>query len=44
MAAWIIRNRIKSVRGLRGFDGMGYKFDAERSSTDEPVFLRRSDA
>ena len=40
MAGWIIRNRVKSVRGLRDFDGMGYGFDAQRSATDNPVFVR----
>ena len=40
MAGWIIRNRVKSVRGLRDFDGMGYGFDAARSATDNPVFVR----
>ena len=42
MAGWIIRNRVKSVRGLRDFDGLGYGFDAERSSSDRPVFVRWS--
>ncbi len=42
MAGWIIRNRIKSVRALRDFDLDGYRYDAERSRTDEPVFTRRS--
>lgn len=40
MAGWIIRNRIKSVQALRDFDGMGYRYDAERSSVDQPVFVR----
>ena len=42
MAGWIIRNRVKSVRGLRDFDGLGYRFDPERSAGDRPVFVRRS--
>ncbi len=42
MAGWIIRNRVKSVRGLRDFDGLGYGFDAERSATDRPVYVRYS--
>ncbi|MCY4068687.1 MAG: peroxide stress protein YaaA [Acidimicrobiaceae bacterium] len=40
MAGWIIRNRVKSLRGLNGFDGLGYGFDAERSASDRPVFVR----
>ena len=42
MAGWIIRNRVKSVRGLRDFDGLGYGYDAERSGADTPVFVRPS--
>ena len=42
MAGWIIRNRVKSVRGLRDFDGLGYGFDPERSDTNRPVFVRYS--
>ena len=42
MAGWIIRSRLKSVRGLRDFDGLGYAFAAERSATDRPVFVRWS--
>ncbi|MEZ5378446.1 MAG: peroxide stress protein YaaA [Acidimicrobiales bacterium] len=40
MAGWIITERIKSVRALREFTGMGYRFDPERSTTDQPVFVR----
>ena len=42
MSGWIIRNRITSVRALRDFDLDGYRYDAGRSRTDEPVFTRRS--
>ena len=42
MSAWIIRNRVKSRKALAEFDGMGYRFDAERSTADQPVFLRRT--
>ena len=42
MAGWIIRNRVKSVRGLRDFDGLGYGYDAQRSGADQPVFVRYS--
>jgi hypothetical protein len=40
MAGWIIRERIKSAKALVEFDGMGYRYDAERSTIDEPVFMR----
>ena len=40
MAGWIIRNRVKSMRGLRDFDGLGYRFDPSRSVLAKPVFVR----
>ena len=40
MAGWIIQNRIKSVKALDEFDVDGYKFDADRSTTNEPVYVR----
>ncbi len=40
MAGWIIRDRIKSVSGLKGFTAMGYRYDRERSTVDQPVFIR----
>lgn len=42
MSNWIIRERVKSPKALREFTGMGYSFDAERSSSDRPVFTRVS--
>ncbi len=40
MSGWIIRNRIKSPRALLEFDRDGYRYDAERSQADRPVFVR----
>ena len=40
MSGWIIRERISSVRALNEFTGMGYRYDAERSKADQPVFIR----
>jgi len=40
MAGWIIRERVSSVRALNDFTGMGYRYDTERSSVDQPVFIR----
>jgi cytoplasmic iron level regulating protein YaaA (DUF328/UPF0246 family) len=40
MAGWLVRNRIRSMRGIRDFDGLGYRWDPERSTTVEPVFVR----
>lgn len=41
MAGWMIRERIKSVRALTEFDGMGYRYSADRSRPDTPTFVRR---
>ena len=43
MAGWIVRERVTSAAALAEFDEGGYRFDAGRSSRDEPVFTRRSD-
>lgn len=40
MAAWIITERVKSARALQRFDGLGYRYDPDRSQPDEPVFIR----
>lgn len=40
MAGWLVRNRIRTIRGIRDFDGLGYRYDPERSTSDEPTFLR----
>ena len=44
MAAWIVKNRIHSVGALRSFNGLGYAFDPERSTPDNPTFIRRQAA
>ena len=43
MAAWMIRNRVKSPAELEDFDGLGYTFSPAHSSDDRPVFVRRND-
>jgi len=40
MAAWLVLNRVRTVRAIREFDGAGYRYDRERSFPDEPVFVR----
>ena len=42
MCGWIIQERIKSVADLKGFSGMGYRYDEERSDEDQPVFVREA--
>lgn len=40
MSDWVVRNRVTDPEELSAFDGDGYYHDPERSSDDEPVFLR----
>lgn len=44
MAGWMIRERITAFSDLTQFDANGYRFDAARSTPDEPVFTRRTHA
>ena len=41
MAGWIVRERITAANALVAFDANGYRYDAERSTPDEPTFIRR---
>ena len=43
MAAWAIKNRVKSAGDLEDFDGLDYRFSPDRSSDERLVFLRRND-
>lgn len=40
MAAWLVLNRVDTIKGIRDFDADGYRFDPVRSTTREPVFVR----
>ena len=44
MSQWLIKNRITTRKALADFDGMGYRYDSERSTAEGPVFIRRNDA
>ncbi|MGK0276756.1 MAG: cytoplasmic iron level regulating protein YaaA (DUF328/UPF0246 family) [Ilumatobacter sp.] len=41
MAGWIVRERITTAKALVAFDANGYRFDADRSTPDQPTFTRR---
>jgi cytoplasmic iron level regulating protein YaaA (DUF328/UPF0246 family) len=41
MAGWIVRERITAASALVAFDANGYRYDADRSTPDEPTFIRR---
>jgi len=40
MAAWLVRNRVRTLKGIRDFDGLGYLYDRDRSTSSEPTFVR----
>ncbi len=40
MSAWLIRNRIDQVEGIKAFDVDGYRYNAAESGADKLVFLR----
>ncbi len=40
MAAWLVLDRVKSVKALRDFEGGGYRYSDEHSTADEPTFIR----
>ncbi len=40
MASWLVRERIRSPRKLKEFDGLGYAYDERRSTPSEPTFVR----
>jgi cytoplasmic iron level regulating protein YaaA (DUF328/UPF0246 family) len=40
MAGWVVRNRIRTIKAISDFDEAGYRFDPERSTDDQPTFLR----
>lgn len=40
MASWLVLNRAKTAKSITEFDGLGYRYDPERSTATRPVFLR----
>ncbi len=40
MAGWLVRNRVRSARAIRGFDEAGYRFAPDRSTAEQPTFIR----
>lgn len=39
-AAWLVLNRVRTLKALTAFDGAGYAYDPERSTPEEPTFTR----
>ncbi|WP_428927451.1 peroxide stress protein YaaA [Marinibacterium sp. SX1] len=44
MARFVIQHRLTDAAGLEDFDYGGYRYDAERSEADKPVFVRPYEA
>ena len=40
MAAWLVTNRVRSMKAIQEFDVAGYRYDPDRSTSDEPTFIR----
>ncbi|MFN3208256.1 MAG: peroxide stress protein YaaA [Roseovarius sp.] len=40
MARFIVQNRLTDPDSLKDFDSGGYRYDADRSTEDEPAFIR----
>ena len=40
MASWLIKNKINKNDDIKKFSEEGYKFSAQESTIDIPVFLR----
>ena len=40
MAAYLIKNRVSTLKGLKAFDWQGYRFSEAQSSANQWVFLR----
>ncbi|WP_405229855.1 peroxide stress protein YaaA [Lentisalinibacter sediminis] len=43
MAAWIVRERVDTLKGLKDFPEEGYRYSEAQSEPDRPVFLRAKD-
>ncbi len=42
MARWLVQKRIGAIKTLREFDLDGYAYDPDRSTAEQPVFVRRA--
>lgn len=40
MAGWLVRQRVRSAGKLPDFDALGYRFDEEASTKQQPVYVR----
>lgn len=40
MSQFLIKERVNTIKAITEFDGMGYRYSADQSTDDRPVFLR----
>ena len=40
MASWLVRERVRSVRAMYDFEADGYRYAPERSTPDQPTYVR----
>ncbi|MEE8602015.1 peroxide stress protein YaaA [Euzebya tangerina] len=40
MAGWLVRERVRTYKAITEFDGLGYRYDEDRSTDEQPVFTR----
>ena len=40
MASWLVRERVRSVRAMYEFEADGYRYAPERSTRDQPTYVR----
>lgn len=40
LASWLVMNRVKTLRGMQDFVDLGYRYDADRSTRNQPIFVR----
>ncbi len=40
MAGWMVRDNVRTLKALKSFDTLGYRFDPDTSTATEPVFVR----
>ena len=40
MATWVIKNKVKTIKKLTQFSEDGYRYDADQSTDEVPVFVR----
>ena len=40
MAGWLVRNNVRTLKALQEFGELGYRYDPDTSTPEEPVYMR----